>query len=248
MHDITPARTGRLAPPRPTMPQPTTAAPISRPPLPSQWVHLADLLTHPSPHPGSYLLGASDLPILINPQRNRIVLAAASRNSAGLLGLALTAAGTATNLTGNETSVMAVTKRPDTWERYGIEYFSDPGFFISNIGVTKAWPGKKKRNLLIILDDIHDKEPEWNISADMLLDLAEEPGISILATGTPDTLTPLAHSIQSARLVVGNLHDSTILGAIPPLTTRLAANEFAVRHKSKWHIFSTVMPTQEVYS
>lgn len=237
MHNITPARTGRLAAPHPTMPQSTTAAP-----LPSQWVHLADLLTHPSPHPGSYLLGASDLPILINPQRNRIVLAAASRNSAGLLGLALTAAGTAMNLIGNGMSVMAVTKRPDIWERYGIEYFSDPGFFTSNITVTKAWPGKKKRNLLIILDDVHDKEPEWDISADMLWGLAEEPGISILATGTPVTLTPLAHSIQSARLVVGNLDDHTILGAIPPLTTSLAANEFAVRHKSKWHVFSTVMP------
>lgn len=211
----------------------------NHPAYPTQSVRLADLLRNPSPQRGSYLLGMSDIPILVRPRNHsRIILAAASRNPTGLLALAATAATTATQLKGNSTRVAAITDKPDFWINVtGPQHTFLPIQLPQAASILKTWDTSTQGHLLVILDDIRQ---EWAVSPVELLGLAETPGINVLATGQPDAIAPLAHAIQSSFLIIGNLSDRSILGSTPPLTKELAANEFAFRHQSKWHIFSTI--------
>ncbi|MDX9993495.1 MAG: hypothetical protein RBS68_15745 [Anaerolineales bacterium] len=209
-----------------------------------QQLSVGALLSIRAARPGSYYLGAELsptglMPISFSIARSPIVLATADYAGPDnyLDCLVKTAAITASQLYGNQTAAMAVTPQPESW-----------GFTIVPRAVLcpeqfhqllpQLLSGKSRGFCLIILEDIR---PEWGIAPQTLLRLAEN-GFGLLLTAYPEYAAPLAHNIQSARVVIGNLtqkQEGPVLGTIPPLGGQLSCAQFAVRHKSQWLTFST---------
>lgn len=231
-------RTGKALAPRPpaTIPHPGV-----------QQLSAEALLLGISPRPaGLYYLGAEFnphnglMPILCSPARNPFVLATAEYDGTdSLLALAYTAALTSCHL--GQADPLVVTATPQIWTHaIRQDRILLPAQFQQAIPYLQAHkPGNRKYGLLII-DDL---APNFGITAEDLLGLAASPHLSLLVTTLPEYAASLAHSIQSARLVIGNLrreHSRAILGNIPPLDQVLCYGQFAIRHQSRWVVFSTV--------
>jgi hypothetical protein len=137
-------------------------------------------------------------------------------------------------------AVLVVTPSPESW-MYTISHQNIllPVQFHQLLPRLQAWQPEGEGHGLIVIDDIR---PEWGITPEILLALAVNPGISLFITTFPEYAASLAHNIQSARIVIGNLtrkHAECVLGSTPLLEQRLSSGQFAVRHQSQWLIFST---------
>ena len=197
--------------------------------------------------PGSYYLGAEFnqanglVPVMCYATRSPIILATAEYDGANNLSpLAKTAAITGSKLNDNRMSVLVVTPCPESW-MYTISHQNIllPVQFHQLLPRLQAWQPEGERHGLIVIDDIR---PEWGITPEILLALAANPGISLLITTFPEYASSLAHSIQSARIVIGNLtrkHAACVLGSTPLLEQQLSYGQFPVRHQSRWLTFST---------
>ncbi len=197
--------------------------------------------------PGCYYLGAEFkqtkglVPVMCSALRSPIVLATAEYDGANNLSLlAKTAAITANKLYDNRMSVLVVTPSPESW-MYFISHQNIllPVQFHQLLPRLQAWQPEGERHGLIVIEDIR---PEWGITPEILLALAANPGISLFITTFPEYAASLAHNIQSARIVIGNLtrkHAECVLGSTPLLEQQFPYGQFAVRHQSRWLIFST---------
>ncbi|MCG2785142.1 MAG: hypothetical protein L6461_08565 [Anaerolineae bacterium] len=197
--------------------------------------------------PGSYYLGAEFnqtkglVPVMCSTARSPIVLATAEYDGAdSLLPLAKTAAITASKLDDNRMAVLVVTPSPESW-MYSISHQNIllPVQFHQLLPRLQAWQPDGERHGLIVIEDIRQ---EWGITPEILLALAANPGISLFITTFPEYASSLAHSIQSARIIIGNLtrkHAACVLGSTPLLEQQLSYGQFAVRHQSRWLTFST---------
>lgn len=206
----------------------------------------AEALLGISPRPaGLYYLGAEFnpdnglMPILCS-ARSPFVLATAEQDGTdSLLALAITAALTSCYL--GQADPLVVTATPRVWANV-IRYdrILRPAQFQQTIPYLQTHKSGNRKHGLIIIDDL---VPNFEITAEDLLGLAASPRLNLLVTALPEYATSLAHSIQSAHLVIGNLrreHSKAILGNIPPLEQYLAYGQFAIRHQSRWLVFSTV--------
>ncbi len=188
------------------------------------------------PNPGDYFLGAEIsegglIPVVIRP-KYPIALATAEQNPGGLLALARTAATTARE---SKQSVI-VTQNPQEWWDIEPRSVLLPDQFALVANATK---NNDVRPSLIVLDRL---QPQWGIRPELILTFAAKPGVSVLITTAPEYAALLAHSIQSALIIVGNIPAHLypkILCNIPPIPHRLAPDQFAVRNRSRWLIFST---------
>jgi len=207
----------------------------------------AEALLGISPRPaGLYYLGAEFnpdnglMPILCSPGRSPFILATAEHDGIdGLLALACTAALTSYHL--GLADPLVVTACPRAWAHViRHDRILLPVQFQQAIPYLQTHKAGNRKHGLVIIDDL---TPNFDIAAEDLLGLAASPHLNLLVTTAPEYAAPLAHSIQSARLVIGNLrreHSRTILGNIPPLEQVLAYGQFAIRHQSRWLVFSTV--------
>jgi hypothetical protein len=207
----------------------------------------AEALLGISPRPaGLYYLGAEFnpdnglMPILCSSGRSPFVLATAEQDGTdSLLALAITAALTSCHL--GQADPLVVTATPRVWANV-IRYdrILRPAQFQQAIPYLQTHkPGNRKHGLIIIDDLV----PNFEITAQDLLGLAASSRLNLLVTALPEYSAPLAHSIQSARLVIGNLsreHSRAVLGNTPPLEQYLAYGQFAIRHQSRWLVFSTI--------
>jgi hypothetical protein len=211
-----------------------------------QQLTASTLLGVPPRPAGLYYLGAEFnpthgiMPIVSVPGRSPFILATTECDGADdLLTLAYTAALTATAL--GQADPLVVTAEPESWKHVvRQDRILLPIQFKQAIPyLQKHRPGNRKHGLIII-DNICQ---EFDITAEDLLGLAVSSYISLLVTAVPEYAAPLAHSIQSARLVIGNLsrqQSRAVLGNIPPLEQQLTYGQFAVRQQSRWLVFSTI--------
>lgn len=216
-------------------------------PHPSMQQLSAKALLEISPHPvGLYYLGAEFnpnhglMPILCAPGRSPFVLATAERGGTdSLLALACTAALTSCHL--GQADPLVVTASPRFWAHVvRQDRILLPVQFQQAIPYLQLYKSGNRKHGLIIIDDL---APSFEITAEDLLGLAASPHLNLLVTTQPEYAATLAHSIQSARLVIGNLsreHSGAVLGNTPPLEQYLAYGQFAIRHRSRWLVFSTV--------
>ncbi len=207
----------------------------------------AEALLGISPRPtGLYYLGAEFnpdnglLPVLCSPGRSPFILATAEQDGTNsLLALAITAALTSCHL--GQADPLVVTATPRVWANViRHDRILRPAQFQQAIPYLQKYKHGNRRHGLIIIDDL---VPSFEITAEDLLGLAASPRLNLLVTALPEYAASLAHSIQSAHLVIGNLrreHSKAILGSIPPLEQYLAYGQFAIRHQSRWLVFSTV--------
>ena len=207
-----------------------------------------------TPPAGCYYIGLADdgLPVLGS---HRIpVLLATSDFGNGLLSLSQTAVATATVFNRSSLNLIVVTEAPGIWQNRARTVH--PGQVPDLRQAIQRWQPVKNQWLLIIMDRFSLR---WGLSLGAIQELASMPFVNLLITAQPVDALNLLNRLPKdfekqlpnnrgvalatfSKLILGHINNPQIKNALAhltPLTTNLEYGQFALRHQSRWLIFTT---------
>lgn len=193
---------------------------------------------------GLPVLGSYRIPIIV----------ASSDYDNGLISLAQTVVATATHFNRANLNLIVITENLGMWQNRARSIV--PAQASAFIQLLQNWRPMENQRLLIVFDGYSQR---WGLSSRVLFDLASMPVLNLFITARPSDALELQSNLPAevdmllpdrrgmtrsafCKMILGHINDNrtkNALAHLTPLTTKLEYGQFALRHKSRWLIFTT---------